>query len=162
MREPGREAAERVGRALAERGATLATAESCTGGLLGAAVTAVPGSSRYYRGGVVAYADEAKTALLAVPAETLGRHGAVSEAIARAMAAGVRQRLGADIGVSITGIAGPEGGSAGKPVGLVFVGLATSGRVTAGRHQFAGDRDAVRAAAVLAALAAVEQALARG
>jgi nicotinamide-nucleotide amidase len=111
---------------LRRKGATLATAESCTGGLVASQLTTLAGISEFYLGGVVSYANEAKVALLGVPEELLARHGAVSEEVARAMATGVRRRLGADVAVSITGIAGPGGGTAEKPVGLVYLGLATA------------------------------------
>jgi nicotinamide-nucleotide amidase len=115
-----------TGRILAERGVTLAVAESCTGGMIGELLTAVPGSSAYFKGGVVAYWNDAKAALLDVPEAVLAEHGAVSEPTARAMAEGVRRRFAADLGVATTGIAGPTGGSADKPVGLVYVALATA------------------------------------
>jgi nicotinamide-nucleotide amidase len=115
-----------LGRLLAARGLTLGVAESCTGGLLAERISAVPGASRYFRGGVVAYADQAKRDLLGVGAALLDAHGAVSAPVARAMAEGARARLGADLAVSTTGISGPDGGSAAKPVGLVFVGFADS------------------------------------
>jgi nicotinamide-nucleotide amidase len=114
-----------VGALLAARGLTLATAESCTGGLVGAKLTAVPGSSRYYLGGAVAYSNDAKQALLDVPGELLQRHGAVSAEVARAMAEGARRRFGAELAVSTTGISGPDGGTPEKPVGLVYVGFAS-------------------------------------
>lgn len=133
-------------------GKTLATAESCTGGLIGAALTAVPGSSAAYLGGFVTYANEAKQALVGVSSETLQATGAVSGETARQMALGTRAALGADIAVSVTGIAGPGGGSAGKPVGLVYIGLATPAGVQSRRHEFPGGRDAVRAQTVNAAL----------
>lgn len=110
--------------ALDGAGLTVAVAESCTGGLLGAALTAVPGSSSYMRGGVIAYSDDAKRELLGVPEEVLRRHGAVSEETAAAMAEGVRAALGASIGVGITGIAGPAADGTSKPVGLVVVAVA--------------------------------------
>jgi len=100
---------------------TVAVGESCTGGLVGAALTAVPGASDYMRGGVVAYTDVAKSDVLGVSRHLIARFGAVSEAVARAMAGGARERFHADIGLGVTGIAGPSGGSAGKPVGLIFV-----------------------------------------
>ncbi len=112
-----------VVRLLRERGRSLAVAESCTGGLLAQLITDVPGASEGFRGGIVAYANEAKRELLDVPGELLERHGAVSEEVARAMAEGVRRRLGADLGVAATGISGPGGGSAEKPVGLVHLAL---------------------------------------
>ena len=129
---------------LAERGARLATAESCTGGLVGHRVTAVPGSSRVDAGGVVAYDNDAKLQLLGVSAETLAAHGAVSEAVARAMAEGAASALGVDTALSVTGIAGPGGAVPGKPVGTVWIGVAWRGRVRAFTRVLAGGRDAVR------------------
>jgi len=113
-----------AGRLLKERGKTVAVAESCTGGLIAARITDVPGSSDYFRGGVVAYANSAKEQLLGVRAADLERHGAVSDVVARAMAEGARTRFGADLGVATTGISGPEGGTESKPVGTVYVALA--------------------------------------
>lgn len=118
-----------VGRLLGERRCTLAVAESCTGGLIAEQITAVPGASAWFLGGVVAYANSAKQSLLGVPEALLIEHGAVSEPVARAMAEGVRERFGADIGVSTTGISGPAGGTDEKPVGLVHVGIAWSAAV---------------------------------
>ncbi len=132
-----------VGRLLAARRLTIATAESLSGGSVGAAITSTPGSSAYYLGGLVAYADRAKEALLGVSAETLRLHGAVSAGTAEAMAAGARSRLEADLAVSTTGIAGPDGGSAEKPVGLVYIGLAAEGSVRSERHRFPGTREEV-------------------
>ncbi|MDP6810962.1 MAG: CinA family protein [Kiritimatiellia bacterium] len=130
-----------IGQFLAERGLTLALAESCTGGLLSHRITMVPGSSAYFLGGVVSYANSAKQNVLGVDAEVLEAQGAVSEAVAEQMASGVRARFGADIGISVTGIAGPDGGSPGKPVGLVFMGFAnTCGEVNVRRYKFEGDR----------------------
>lgn len=132
--------------------ATLAVAESCTGGMLGSTLTSVPGSSDYFKGGVVAYSDAAKRELLGVPAETLKRFGAVSEPTARAMAEGVRRQLGTTCGLSITGIAGPGGGTPKKPTGLVFLGLASARRTLVRSFAFRGTRDAVRQRAVIGAL----------
>jgi PncC family amidohydrolase len=129
-----------VGALLRQRGLTLATAESCTGGLLGHRLTNVPGSSDYYLGGVVSYADAVKRALLGVEPEVLAREGAVSEAVARQMAAGVRRLLHADLGIGITGIAGPTGGTPGKPVGLVYIALAAEGTGRCERHLWPYDR----------------------
>jgi nicotinamide-nucleotide amidase len=134
------------------RGATLAVAESCTGGLVGARLTAVPGSSDVFVGGVISYANEAKTGLAGVPAELIREHGAVSEPVARAMAEGVRARLGATVAVAVTGIAGPGGGSAEKPVGLVWFATAAGGGTEARRVQYAGERDEIRARASQGAL----------
>lgn len=134
------------------RGLTLASAESCTGGLIGHLVTEVPGSSATYLGGVVAYADMVKMALLDVPADTLARHGAVSAQTAVAMAEGVRHRFGADLAVSVTGIAGPDGGSADKPVGLTYVAVADARGHDVRRFAWNGDRAANKLAAASAAL----------
>ena len=142
---PGVDAlAVRVGSALLARAARLALAESCTGGLVGSRVTGVPGSSRYLLGGVVAYHNSAKTAVLGVPRGMLTRFGAVSAPVAAAMARGARRVFNADIAVAVTGIAGPDGGSAGKPVGLVYVAVCGFGRTRCRRACLAGDRQRVR------------------
>jgi competence/damage-inducible protein CinA-like protein len=143
---------EVAGRLLREHGLTLALAESCTGGLVGHRITNVPGSSAYLRGGVVAYANEAKQALLGVRPETLAAHGAVSEETAAEMATGVRKTFGTSLGLSITGIAGPDGGSAEKPVGTVCFGLATDQGVVTRRYQLWGTRDWVKLLASQVAL----------
>ena len=137
---------------LRENGLVLASAESLTGGLLGARVTSVPGASAAYVGGVVSYTTEVKRSLLGVPAEVVLGHGVVSAPCAEAMAGAARALLGADVGVSTTGVAGPEP-QEGKPVGLVYVGVADARGVVAVEHRFSGDRSAVREAAVDAALA---------
>jgi len=142
--------ATQVGRRLRKLRKSLAVAESCTGGLLGAAVTDVPGSSAYFLGGVISYADEVKAQLLSVPQATLSRYGAVSEQTAEAMASGVRRLLYADIGVSITGVAGPDAEGS-KPVGLTFIGIAATS-VTTHRFQWTGDRWDNRRRSVIAAL----------
>lgn len=129
----------RIGRLLTERNLSIAVAESCTGGLLGHRLTNVPGSSIYFLGGIVAYSYDAKERLLGVQHNTLYDHGAVSEETAREMAQGVRRALGSDIGVSVTGIAGPGGGLPGKPVGLTWIGL--SARDTDIVRQFVWDSD---------------------
>ena len=145
--------ARRLGRVLAKRRWTAATAESCTGGLIAGAITDVAGSSVWFDRGFVTYSNAAKNEMLGVRAETLKTHGAVSEATAQEMAAGALARSGADIAVAVTGIAGPAGGSPGKPVGRVCFAWACRGRpVDARTLHFAGDRAAVRAAAVAAAL----------
>lgn len=149
----GRSLEEVVEAMLVARGQHLVTAESCTGGMLGELLTSVPGSSACYRGGVVAYSNELKEHLLDVPAEMLLRHGAVSQEVARAMATGARARLGGDWAVSITGIAGPGGGTPAKPVGLVFCGLAgPDGLSAVERHQLGGDRASIRMASARLAL----------
>ena len=129
-----------VGRLLRQRGLTLVTAESCTGGLLGHWLTDVPGSSDYYLGGIIAYANTAKVALLGVDAALLAQEGAVSEAVALQMAAGARERFAADLGLSTTGIAGPAGGTAVKPVGLVYIALAAEDFSRCERHVWPHDR----------------------
>ncbi|MGD8387897.1 MAG: competence/damage-inducible protein A [Desulfobacteraceae bacterium] len=141
-----------VGQALTEKGLTLATAESCTGGRIGDRITNAAGSSTYFLGGVVAYSNEAKMNLLGVSEATLREHGAVSEPTAREMAEGVRKRFGADLGLSVTGIAGPEGGIREKPVGTVHIGLATRGGTRAGKYRFWGGRDQVKAQTAMMAL----------
>lgn len=138
--------------ALRSRRLTVAVAESCTGGLLGAVLTALPGSSEYMRGGVIAYADSVKADLLGVSRHQLAEHGAVSEPVALAMAEGVRQRCRASLGISITGIAGPDGGSAAKPVGLIYVAVVLSQHSRVVLLERDSGREANRAGAVLAAL----------
>jgi nicotinamide-nucleotide amidase len=133
-----------AGEILRQRKQSLATAESCTGGLVGHRITNVPGSSDYYLGGVVAYANEAKMHLLGVKRETLERYGAVSRETVMEMAAGARQALSADIGLATSGIAGPSGGTPEKPVGLTWIGLSTAGYEDAWRYQWEGDRLAVK------------------
>jgi len=129
-----------VGQMLAERGMTIAVAESCTGGLIAKRITDNPGSSAYFAGGVVAYSNAAKGELLGVPAAALEGHGAVSDPVVRAMAEGVRERFGVDIGIATTGISGPDGETAGKPVGLVHIALAREGAVFADSFVFRMDR----------------------
>jgi nicotinamide-nucleotide amidase len=131
---------------------TLALAESCTGGMVGQLVTGIPGSSAYFLGGVVAYANATKVALLGVDEGIIATHGAVSAETAGAMAAGARRRFGSDWGVSVTGIAGPDGGSAEKPVGLVYIGLAGPHAQAVHRHVFPGAREFIRRRTSLAAL----------
>lgn len=135
---------EVVGRQLRDAGLTLAVAESCTSGMLGMQITRVPGSSQYFMGGVLCYSNEAKMELCGVPDALLRNHGAVSAEVAEALARGVRRALHSSIGLSITGIAGPDGGSPGKPVGLVYIGL-SDGQTTESRHRIMpGDRDTIR------------------
>ena len=133
-----------VGRLLRQQKATLTTAESCTGGLIGHRITSVSGSSTYYLGGVVAYSNEVKVRELGVSADTLDRHGAVSEEVARQMAVGVRKRFNSDYGLSVTGVAGPTGGTPDKPVGLVYMAVADETRSWVRRHSWASDRDIVK------------------
>lgn len=141
-----------VGALLLERHATIATAESCTGGLLAGALTSVPGSSAWFPGGVVTYANERKVEDLGVRDEDLTRDGAVSRSVAIAMAEGARRRAGASLGISTTGIAGPDGGSDAKPVGTVWIAVADDAGHDARCFRFPGDREIVRRRSVLAAL----------
>jgi len=146
-----------------EKNITIATAESCTGGLIGAAITAIPGSSTPFKGGIIAYDNAVKTKLLGVPPSTLGKYGAVNQKTAERMAAGAVERLGVDMAVSVTGIAGPGGGSEEKPVGTVWMGLAVKVddkiEVTATLHSF-GDigRNKVRDVTCYEALKALNAA----
>lgn len=144
--------ASRLGHLAISLGVTIATAESCTGGLVGHWITSVPGCSAYYLGGVVSYADVTKTRLMGVPPEAIERHGAVSAQVAVAMAEGVRERIGCDIAVAVTGVAGPDGGTQAKPVGLTYVATARAGGHEVRRHQFAGDRAANKRQSAAAAL----------
>ena len=144
--------AERLQGICLGRGLTVALAESCTGGLVAATITEVAGSSGYFLGGLVAYSNEAKATLLDVPRATLDAHGAVSAQVAKAMAAGAHARFVATLAASVTGVAGPDGGSADKPVGLTYVGLADASTIEVRRFAFAGDRAENREAAARAAL----------
>lgn len=137
---------------LEDKGARLATAESCTGGMVGARLTAIPGSSKVYKGGVVAYDDEVKLQQLGVSADAVAEHGAVSEAVARQMAEGVARSLDAEAAIAITGVAGPGGGSEAKPVGTVWIAVRWQDQVRAFTHILPGDREDVRARAAQYAL----------
>ena len=142
-----------VGAALREKGFTICAAESCTGGLVMSRLTDVAGSSDYVPGGIVSYSNEAKQKLLSVQEETLIAHGAVSEEVAREMALGARAVFGADFAVSVTGVAGPGGGTDAKPVGLTYIGLAgPDGLLTVQRHVWDGDRIANKMSSADAAL----------
>ena len=141
-----------IGQLLQERGLKLVLAESCTGGLVGSRITDVPGSSEYFLGGVVAYAYEAKADLLGVSWDTLNTKGAVSRETALEMAKGVRERMKADIAVSVSGIAGPGGGTAEKPVGTTWIGLAAEDGEWAKLYQFSEDREGNKALPAEAAL----------
>jgi PncC family amidohydrolase len=136
--------AEEVGRLLRSKGLTVSVAESCTGGKLGDMLTDVPGSSLYFLGGVISYSNDAKVSLLGVNSKTLKVKGAVSEEVAIQMAAGARTKLGADIGIGITGIAGPAGGTPTKPVGLVYVALSSRGSSVCSRNVFRGSRSSIK------------------
>ena len=134
------------------QGKTLATAESCTGGGIGAALTAISGSSAVYKGGIISYTNQVKENLLGVPGEMLEEYGAVSELVAQAMAVGARKALQADVAVSVTGLAGPGGDEFGNPVGTVFIGYADDKKSYANKYLFVGDREAVRNQAIYTAL----------
>jgi len=144
--------ARRVGEVLRAAGLRLATAESCTGGWVARALTAVPGSSDWFERGYVAYSNAAKREDLGVPAETIERHGAVSEETARAMAAGALARSRTDVALAVTGIAGPSGGSLAKPVGTVCFAWARGSNMRSETRRFDGDRESVRRQSVLRAL----------
>lgn len=141
-----------VGKALAAQKKTIAAAESCTGGLLCHWLTNVPGSSEYFKEGVIAYSNESKIALLNVSEELLKESGAVSSETVEAMAKGIRELGRADIGIGISGVAGPGGGTAEKPVGLVYIGLTDGVRVMSEEHHFSGGRDLIKVQAAQAAL----------
>ena len=144
--------AEKLVKALIAKKLTCATAESCTGGGVGYAITGVAGSSAVFWGGIISYDNSVKQGVLGVPEEVLATKGAVSSECATAMAEGVRRLLNTDLAVSITGIAGPGGGSAEKPVGLVWFGLASKSGTTTEKKIFPGDRESVRTAAIEHAL----------
>jgi nicotinamide-nucleotide amidase len=134
------------------RQATLAVAESCTGGMIAQRVTAIPGASRSFLGGAVVYSNELKTTFAGVPAELIAQHGAVSEEVAKALAVGIRQRTGATLGVGVTGIAGPTGGTDEKPVGLVYIAVSDAQKTECVERTFRGDRDRIRTYAAQQAL----------
>jgi nicotinamide-nucleotide amidase len=140
----GEELEEVIGKYLKKKQQTVAVAESCTGGFLGHRITNVPGSSEYFLRGVVAYSTTAKTELLGIPAEIIDEHGAVSPQVARAMAEGIREAASSTFGLSITGIAGPSGGTKEKPVGLVYTALAHERDVIVKKNLFLGDRNAIK------------------
>ena len=152
-----------VGQLLVDRGWHVAVAESCTGGLVAGRLTAVPGASRYFDQGVVTYSNAAKVRWLGVPETLIAEHGAVSDPVARAMAAGIRERAGADVGIGVTGIAGPDGGhdggTAGKPVGTVVIAVALRESVTSRTLQLMGDREQIRSQSAQAALDLVRRTL---
>ena len=160
MGENARMPEEALGALLRAKGLTLATAESCSGGLIGHRITNVAGSSAYYIGGVVSYSNDAKERLLGVKSESLAMHGAVSETVAREMADGARRRLGADIAVAVTGIAGPGGGTAEKPVGLVHMAVSGEGWTRAERTVFLGNREQIKSQTAERALRLLNEAIA--
>jgi nicotinamide-nucleotide amidase len=147
-----RDLAERLQGLCVAAGWTVVTAESCTGGMVADTLTDIPGSSGYLLGGVVAYADVVKERQLGVAAEVIAAHGAVSAQVARAMALGARERLGATFAVSVTGIAGPDGGSEAKPVGLTYLAVAGPDGVEVRRYAWTGDRAANKLASTRAAI----------
>ncbi len=153
MAEEFEQPAIQLGQRLAARGLRVATAESCTGGLVAAAITAIAGSSQWFDRGFITYSNEAKIEVLGVPQATLDEFGSVSEETARALATGALERSLADASVAVTGVAGPAGGNPGKPVGMVCFGWAVRGTApTSATGHFAGGRKAVRQASVVAAL----------
>jgi nicotinamide-nucleotide amidase len=153
---------EITGRMLQERGLTVSVAESCTGGLVGKRFTDIPGSSDYFLGGITAYSNEVKIEMLGVPEELLSRHGAVSSETAAAMAEGVARLLASDCALSVTGVAGPGGGTEEKPVGLVFIGSVVGGITEVERLRLFGRRDQIRERAALAALDLLRRRLLHG
>lgn len=146
------ELARRVGAACRDRGLRIGTAESCTGGLVASVITEVPGSSDYFLGGFVTYSNDLKTGLVDVPADVLEAHGAVSAQVARAMADGARRRLTVDVAVAVTGVAGPDGGTAAKPVGLTYVAVADAEGDDVRRHVWDSDRTGNKRLSAAAAL----------
>ena len=150
---------EQVGKALKERKLTLSVAESCTGGLMASRITDIPGSSQYFRGGIIAYQNDVKESILGVPPEVISEYGVISEETVRAMATGCQRLFASDIAVAITGLAGPGGGTAETPVGLVYIGVATSTGVVAHRFQWSGDRIQNKKSAVHAAITLIREAL---
>ena len=154
-----RSEAERLARILNARGATLACAESCTGGMIGAAITDMPGASSFFLGSAVTYSNESKESVLGVSHATLLAHGAVSEETAREMAAGAMRAYGSDAAVAVTGIAGPGGATEGKPVGLVYIAVSDGPRTVVSRNVFEGGRAEVRESTVREALALVSDLL---
>jgi nicotinamide-nucleotide amidase len=149
--------AEETGRLLKSRGLTIATAESCTGGKLGDMITEVPGSSDYFLGGIVSYSNQAKLELLGVDKGILDSKGAVSEEVALQMAEGARRKLHADIGVGITGIAGPTGGTVTKPIGLVYIAVSSEKKAVCTRNLFSDSRSDVKTRSAEKALEMVNE-----
>lgn len=150
---------EDIGRMLRERDLTISTAESCTGGLIGHLITNVPGSSLYFSGGVIVYSNRSKVELLHVSRETIEKHGAVSGRTAREMAAGVKTLFDSGLGLAVTGIAGPEGGSREKPVGTVFIGVAMERGIFSERYMFRGTREQIKGKTAETALTWVKRIL---
>lgn len=151
-----------VGRLLLKKKCAIAVCESCTGGMLGALLTAIPGSSEYFEGGIIAYSNRVKEKIAGVNRSVLARYGAVSEEVAIEMAQGVREKMHTDIGISITGVAGPGGGSRSKPVGLVYVALSMGREDIVVRSIFTGNRDHIRKMACKKALTMLHKRLLSG
>ena len=151
-----------LGRLMKERHLSCAVAESCTGGLIGGAITSIAGASEWFRGGVIAYSNEVKLRLLGVPERTLLDHGAVSSETVTAMAEGAARLLRTDCSIAVSGVAGPGGGTGEKPVGLVFIGIRVNGRTSSYRFLFSGDRDDVRREAVTTSLSLLLEQVANG
>ncbi len=147
-----RDAAKALGKLLTTGKLTLSTAESCTGGMIGATITSVPGSSNWFKGGIIAYNNTIKTSLLGVSKETLNEFGAVSEETVTAMAKGAAQKLNTDCSIAVSGIAGPDGGTIEKPVGLVYIGICCRKKTEVFKHVYSGDRENVRKQTVLKSL----------
>ncbi len=146
------EQTKKLGRLLLKKNLSLSICESCTGGMLGAIITSIPGSSEYFKGGIIAYSNEIKNKIVGVKASTLKKFGAVSKETAKEMAQGVKNLIGSDIGISITGIAGPGGGTKTKPVGLVYIGMAKGKKVKVEKNIFSGNRQQIRKKACINAL----------
>jgi nicotinamide-nucleotide amidase len=155
MSTDSRKLVTRLSRLLVDRGQKVCTAESCTGGLIAKTLTDLAGSSDWFERGFVTYSNAAKNEMLAVPASIIEDYGAVSEAVATAMASGALRHSHADFAVAVTGVAGPGGGSEDKPVGTVWIALASADEVIANRFRFGGDREAIREATLVAALDAL-------
>ncbi len=152
----------RIDDLLLEKDLTISVCESCTGGMLGATITNIAGSSHYFLGGIIAYSDRVKKNVAGVSSGTLERYGAVSAQTAKEMAHAVKQRMKSDIGVAVTGVAGPGGGTAKKPVGLVYIAVAFREKMVVRRFLFAGGRQAVRRLSVQNALAVVREVICGG
>ena len=133
-----------IGDILSERNLTISIAESCTGGLIGNLITNIPGSSHYFLGGIIAYSNQSKEDLLNVSSETIKKYGAVSDQTVQEMAEGVKKRFKSNMGLAVTGIAGPGGGSKEKPVGTVFIGLAVGNEIFSGKYSFHGTREQIK------------------
>ncbi len=152
MSGEGRRLAKIIGTLLREKGYTISTAESCTGGLVGDLITSIPGSSDYFQGGIIAYSDRIKRGLLSIPEEILRKYGAVSTEVAKDMAIEVRELMKTDVGISTTGIAGPSGGTPQKPVGMVALAVDIKGKITTNIEYFEPPRERIKIRAATALL----------